>query len=60
MASVNEKQSRGTRVEGTLFSANQHGGRRDLFSSGSVVAAVGNTGHDAAGKLSTLNLATIR
>lgn len=60
MASVNEKQSRGTRIEGTVFSANQNAGRRDLLSSGSAVAAVGITGPDAAGKLSTLNLATIR
>jgi parallel beta-helix repeat protein len=60
MASVNEKQSRGTRVEGALFSANQNSGRRDFHSSGSAVAAVGITGKDATGKLSTLNLATIR
>jgi hypothetical protein len=60
MASVNEKQSRGTRVEGTVFSANQNTGRHDLHSSGSVVAAVGIAGQDAAGALSTLNLATIR
>lgn len=60
MASVNEKQSRGTRIEGTVFSANQNAGRRDLHSSGSAVAAVGITGPDATGKLSTLNLATIR
>ena len=60
MASVNEKQSRGTRVEGTQFSANQSAGRRDLFSSGAVIAAVGINGQDAADKLSTPNLATIR
>ena len=56
MASVNEKQSRGTRVEGALFSANENNGRRDILSSGSVVAAVGVTD---AGKL-PLNLATVR
>jgi parallel beta-helix repeat protein len=60
MASVNEKQSRGTRIEGALFSGNQSTGRQDLHSSGSVVAAVGIAGQDAAGKLTTLNLATIR
>jgi hypothetical protein len=60
MASVTEKQSRGTRIEGTAFSANENAGRRDLFSSGSVVAAVGIAGQDAAGKLPALNIATIR
>jgi hypothetical protein len=60
MASVNEKQSRGTRVVGAMFSGNEGNGRRDIQSSGSVVSAAGITGQDAAGKLTTLNLATIR
>jgi hypothetical protein len=59
MASENEKQSRGTRVEGALFSANESAGRRDIFSSGSVIAAVGISGQEAAGKV-PLNLATVR
>ena len=60
MASVTEKQSRGTRVVGAIFSANEGNGRRDIQTHGSVIAAVDNQGQDAAGKLSTLNLATIR
>lgn len=60
MASVTEKQSRGTRVVGALFSANEGNGRRDIQTCGSAIAAVDNQGQDAAGKLSTLNLATIR
>jgi hypothetical protein len=58
MASVTEKQSRGTRVERAVFSANEKAGRPDIHTSGSAVAAIGIPGQDV-GKLAP-NLATIR
>lgn len=59
MASVNEEQSRGTRVIGAAFSANDAGGRRNIFSSGSVVDATQVVGPDG-GTRHPLNIATIR
>jgi hypothetical protein len=45
---------------GAVFSANEGNGRRDIHTCGSLIAAIDNQGQDAAGKLSALNLATIR
>ena len=58
MASVHERQSRGTKVEGATFSANERSGRPDIHSSGSAIAAVGILGKDGAKIVP--NLATIR
>lgn len=59
MASIDEKQSRGTRVTGAAFSGNEGNGRNNIHTSGSAVTAVGIAAGDSVSKVPLLNLATI-
>jgi hypothetical protein len=59
VGSIDEKQSRGTRVAGAAFSGNDGNGRNNIHTSGSAVAAIGILAGESASKVPLLNLATI-